>query len=193
MACGIYKITNKEDGRPYIGQSKNIEQRWKAHRKGRFPEDLFTYEILIECPIQELSFWEIAWILSENACECGYNKTIGGTSLNSIVHSEEVCKKISIACKGRLSPLKGRTLSKEHVEKLSKAREGRKPNLGNCHTEETKRKISEAMKGRPCPSRGGPSSRKGTKDSVVECPHCGKVGGAVIMKRWHFDKCKEMK
>jgi len=24
----------------------------------------------------------------------------------------------------------------------------------------------------------------------IECPHCGKVGGSNIMKRWHFDRCK---
>jgi len=22
------------------------------------------------------------------------------------------------------------------------------------------------------------------------CPHCGKVGNNVVMRRWHFDKCK---
>lgn len=26
---------------------------------------------------------------------------------------------------------------------------------------------------------------------VVACPHCGKEGGVGIMKRWHFDNCKE--
>lgn len=25
------------------------------------------------------------------------------------------------------------------------------------------------------------------------CPHCGKEGHAVVMKRWHFDNCKFMK
>lgn len=31
---------------------------------------------------------------------------------------------------------------------------------------------------------------KGKTDTVVECPHCGKTGGQSIMKRWHFDNCK---
>lgn len=26
--------------------------------------------------------------------------------------------------------------------------------------------------------------------STVTCPHCGKEGNYMIMKRWHFDKCK---
>ena len=29
------------------------------------------------------------------------------------------------------------------------------------------------------------------KQTKVECPHCGKVGGANGMKQHHFDKCKE--
>jgi hypothetical protein len=24
----------------------------------------------------------------------------------------------------------------------------------------------------------------------VKCPHCNKIGGETVMKRWHFDKCK---
>ncbi len=31
---------------------------------------------------------------------------------------------------------------------------------------------------------------KGRIHTKVECPHCGKVGGVTIMKRWHFDNCK---
>jgi hypothetical protein len=27
----------------------------------------------------------------------------------------------------------------------------------------------------------------------IKCPHCGKVGGSNIMKRWHFDNCKFLK
>lgn len=32
-ACGIYKITNKQTGDIYIGQSVNIAERWKQHVK----------------------------------------------------------------------------------------------------------------------------------------------------------------
>ena len=31
--CGIYKITNKQTGDIYIGQSVNIADRWKQHVK----------------------------------------------------------------------------------------------------------------------------------------------------------------
>ena len=32
MTCGIYEIKNKRDGTVYIGQSMNIEKRWRAHK-----------------------------------------------------------------------------------------------------------------------------------------------------------------
>lgn len=28
---------------------------------------------------------------------------------------------------------------------------------------------------------------------AITCPHCGKSGGVIGMKRWHFDKCKDKK
>lgn len=28
---------------------------------------------------------------------------------------------------------------------------------------------------------------------LVECPHCGKVGGGGSMRQWHFDRCKQKK
>ena len=33
---GIYKITNNINGKCYIGQSINIKQRWKGHKKDAF-------------------------------------------------------------------------------------------------------------------------------------------------------------
>ena len=32
MSCGIYKITNLINGKIYIGQSTNIERRWKDEK-----------------------------------------------------------------------------------------------------------------------------------------------------------------
>lgn len=34
MSCGIYKIENNINHKIYIGQSKNIEKRWKSHIYG---------------------------------------------------------------------------------------------------------------------------------------------------------------
>lgn len=50
-------------------------------------------------------------------------------------------------------------------------------NKGKTLSDEQKAKISEA--------------NKGLKRKIVSCPHCGKSGGDGIMKRWHFENCKE--
>ena len=31
---------------------------------------------------------------------------------------------------------------------------------------------------------------KGRIHKTIVCPHCGKNGGITIMRRWHFDNCK---
>lgn len=56
---GIYKITKKENGKSYIGQSNDIERRFKEHqtkgKESRIPldiaiqkygKDAFKYEII---------------------------------------------------------------------------------------------------------------------------------------------------
>ena len=90
---GIYKITNKENGKIYIGQSIDILRRWKEHiKRGEFvsiEEDefhyllnkhtnSFTFEILEFCSIEDLDEKEIKYISLFNSFENGYNRTSGG-------------------------------------------------------------------------------------------------------------------
>lgn len=99
MSCGIYKITNIINSHSYIGLSKNIEQRIKEHYShglnGQRQDDLdkplykafrkygidnFTWEILEECPEEQLKEREIYWIKKFNTYEDRqhYNETPGG-------------------------------------------------------------------------------------------------------------------
>ena len=88
---GIYKITNTLNGKFYIGQSNNIERRFKEHlTKGaisRIPLDIaiqkygasnFELEILEECKVDELNEKESFWIEETRAIELGYNLSKGG-------------------------------------------------------------------------------------------------------------------
>lgn len=94
---GIYIITNKINGKQYIGQSTNIQKRWYDHRtKSMHPRKLdefrsllyidirkygfenFEIEILEECEKEELKEREIYWINKLNTYEDGYNNTPGG-------------------------------------------------------------------------------------------------------------------
>ena len=63
--CGIYSITNTENGKRYIGSSVNIPKRWNLHRwrldKGEHHSphlqnswkkrgaEAFKFEVLLKC------------------------------------------------------------------------------------------------------------------------------------------------
>lgn len=90
---GIYKITEKNNPTNfYIGQSNNIERRFKEHiyktsKQSRIPFDdkitekgneAFDYEVLEECSINQLNDKEKYWIEKLNALQSG-NKQKGGS------------------------------------------------------------------------------------------------------------------
>lgn len=88
--CGIYSITNMITGQRYIGQSKDIEQRFKEHRYHKkstidnqmssIGSDNFEFELLEECLPDELNEKEKKWICifeSINPMN-GYNIIHGG-------------------------------------------------------------------------------------------------------------------
>lgn len=88
---GIYKITKKENGKCYIGQSNDIQRRISEHKtKGtasripldaaiqKYGADAFTYEVVEECSIEELNEKETYWIKYYSSIENGYNCSIGG-------------------------------------------------------------------------------------------------------------------
>lgn len=97
MTCGIYKIENKINGKVYIGQSVNIEERWKKHKSisnninheyknyplyrsmSKHGLENFNFSIIEECLIDQLDEKEIYWIKYYNSLvPNGYNRTLGG-------------------------------------------------------------------------------------------------------------------
>ena len=98
--CGIYKITNKLNGKCYIGQSKDILFRLKNHLHypfssninvserdlykdlRKFGTDNFEFEILERCKPEELNEKEKAWISEYDSFNSGYNSTNGGGGKN---------------------------------------------------------------------------------------------------------------
>lgn len=105
---GIYKITNKINGKVYIGQSKYIERRWNRHRSAAFnPNDHnynihlyrairkyglenFSFEVLEECKVEELNEKEVYYIKLYNSFFEGYNLTLGGDSSAIGVNKEKI-------------------------------------------------------------------------------------------------------
>lgn len=140
---GIYKITNKLNGKVYIGQSVDINARWRRHCSAKdnfaihnaikkYGAENFSFEVLLECPADMLNVWERDMIaLYDCITPNGYNLTEGGGGCKC---SEETKIKISNAHKGK-------HFSEEHKRKIGNAHKGK------YFSEETRRKISEARKG----------------------------------------------
>jgi len=151
---GIYLITERATGRDvYVGQGI-VFDRWKAHRS-KYPEELFDYRILLECPRTDLNHWEQHYIrvLKTHWSEGGNNQTWGGQfwprpeeplspatkkkmseSVKASLANEETKRKKSEAAKAYEA-----SLSPEEKQKRSEA-------FRAAVTEEKKQKLSESAK-----------------------------------------------
>lgn len=94
---GIYKITNKINGKAYIGKSSNIEKRWQYHLNNytsnreynktlykafrKYGINNFSFEVLEELSDkydEQANEREQYWIKYYNTFDFGYNMTEGG-------------------------------------------------------------------------------------------------------------------
>lgn len=174
MACGIYMIRNRVNGKMYIGQAVDNEKRWGDHKSelrrnchinrhlqsawNKYGENNFEFTILCECDESQLNTKEIEYIskLRSYDPDFGYNKTYGGEGGRP---TEETRRKLSEANKGKTRSEEtrqklseahtGKTLSEETRQKMSEAKKGENNSMYGKHpSKETRQKISEANKGR---------------------------------------------
>ena len=118
---GIYKITNLNDGKVYIGKSEDLKRRIKTHKLllkrnkhfnyhlqnayNKYGEKFFQFDVIHEANDDEdLNILETHYIKQYNAFnqDYGYNMTTGG---EGNIRSEETRNKISINHRGKLSNL----------------------------------------------------------------------------------------
>jgi len=129
----VYKVTNKINGKVYIGQTtKTLQRRWTKHCIAaktdnipfhralmKYGFDNFTVEqIDVASSQDELNKKEIYWIEYYNSLlPNGYNVCKGGNGMSGYKASEETRRKL------------------------------RESHLGKRQSEETRKKMSEAAKG----------------------------------------------
>lgn len=149
----VYKITNKANGKIYVGQHKGIDfgDYWgsgvalnKAYEK--YGREVFDRDVVFYATTKhELDELEKYYIDAFNSmAPNGYNIAEGGHGGYTGVLSAESRKKIS-------DYFKGRPKSKEHREKLSKVKKGVPTHK---QTEETKEKLRRLKTGLPAWNKG---------------------------------------
>lgn len=152
---GIYKIVNIENGKFYIGSSKDLNGRWIQHKSGlknkkhiniilqrawdKYGKDKFTFQIVEECDKSILLEREQFYIDTLNP---EYNiglKSSGGDNLTNHPDRKEIIEKI---VKGLYK--KYENMTDDERKHLSEIRLGEKnSNYGNNWTEEMKEKSSK--------------------------------------------------
>jgi group I intron endonuclease len=160
----IYKITNLNNQKSYIGQTRyTLDHRWYGHISDakrldyafsrairKYGPESFTREIIEEC--DNLNEREIFWIdyYQTTNSNIGYNSTEGG-DLNPTIYPE-IRKKISFSQKQRWEVMSdemkrrisrtGFKFSEESKKEMSESRKGRIPwNKGIKTKEEVKQKL----------------------------------------------------
>lgn len=171
----VYKITNKVNGKIYIGWSKNPQERFRTHQrrtnKSRLRHAMCKYGIqnfdliVLEehTSKQNVKNAEIRLIAEYKSQDpdVGYNMTSGGDGCPNL--SEESIEKMRAAKRGTKASdetrkkmsnsQRGRVMSPEHCKNLSIATKKRILEKGVPPiSEATRQKLSESSKGSKNPS-----------------------------------------
>lgn len=142
MEAIIYSYINLVNGKRYIGQTINEEQRKYQHYNAAFKSkkdnkfyramrkygyDNFHYEVLNTLFRRhfetDLEFYkaidnsEIYFITNFDSLNNGYNLTSGGGGVRDYVYTDEVKLKMSNGKKGKISNNKGKIWSEERYSK----------------------------------------------------------------------------
>ena len=135
IKIGIYKITNKINGKVYIGQSINIYSRWYAHKSMGKPNSIYSYkplyrsmikygiknfafDIIEECCKELLNEKEQYYIsLYNSMTPNGYNCDSGGSD-NRVI-CEETRQRLSEQRSGENNAMYGKNHSEETKKNLS--------------------------------------------------------------------------
>lgn len=171
----IYKATNTQTGKSYIGFDSKWPRRRKYHERmaqkdnprlhfhralNKYGINTFEWEILFQGWDRDyvLDQCEPHFISEHNTFNDGYNLTLGGEGNRGLrfKHTPEARAKIkksqteSNSMAGKTPWNKNKSMSIETRQKLSNAHKGRKsPKKGIPMSDEQRQKLSDYYKGRP--------------------------------------------
>lgn len=212
----IYKITNKINNKSYIGYTKSLEKRLKAHKYSygnhcpvfykaikKYGWNNFETTILFESKEDILHLEPVYISLHNTLTPNGYNAHPGGSRGNSEILSKKLNGKT-----GKLCPLYGRKHSSLTIErmrlakrnpwssesrlKFSRIRTGDgNPMFGKTHSEEERKRISERTSGANNPMFGVVGSADHLNKREYTCEFCNITTNLGNYKRWHSQKCKQ--
>lgn len=178
--CGVYKITNIENGKYYIGSSVNLKTRLSQHKSklnknthhskhfqfawNKYGKDKFEYSIILYCSADNVLFYEqfALDVYEPTNAKKGYNTSQKAGNTSGVKQSEDQKKNHSKFMKGRPAWNKGIKMSEDQRIKLIGHSIGRIPwNKGIPISDEQKKKQSDKMKGRESPNKGKVCPNKG--------------------------------
>jgi group I intron endonuclease len=168
---GIYKIQSiKKPNRCYIGSAVNITKRWGHHLQelrinkhgnkklqnhfNKYGESDFQFSVLVGCDKVDLIKTEQYFI---DSYKSWFNICPTAGSQLGVKRSEESCKRIGEAHKGRIPWNKGIKATEQAKQNQSKSHIGQKVwNKGkkNIYSEETLLKLRASLKGRKVWNKG---------------------------------------
>lgn len=179
MGFFVYLITNKVNGKKYVGKTNNPRARWRAHcgtatRGGpavkivhkaiaKYGVENFSFEVIGEYATEQESLdAEMVAIVAHNSRAHGYNMTDGGDGVSGLIYTEEVRARMSASHMGKVSGRKGTPTSDETRARM------RDSHLGKTLPEEHKRKIGASSIGHAVSSGARESISSGVRASWAD-------------------------
>lgn len=152
---GVYLITNRINGKRYVGQSRNIYNRFCCYRSRRkrtehlsiyrairkYGIENFSFSVIEDCSVEKLFEREIFWI---EQLSPEYNRNRGGKG-NPRPMSAETRARLSVAAKKQWA-------AKTASERRATLANLTGPRKGHAVSSETRRKIRKALRGRSIPA-----------------------------------------
>lgn len=209
---GIYKITNKINGKFYIGQSVDIERRFMEHKTPhgtitsiklamrKYGKENFLFEVIEECSDEDLNEREMYWIAT---LKPQYNRCSGGTGSKNHHVSKETREELSLKSRvywDRLpdekkqailnnltGPPVGHSVSEETREKLRAANLGKKQSRNTV--EKRKKTVAEMKKNGYVQTNSGHKKKVICKETGVVYESVKAVAESICCTASHVTHC----